>query len=122
MSPEEGIAFVAERMLQYEVNMTDLFEDPADGMVFLHFETATSSESFDKAVKQVLEGLVGGMSRRWRLPSGQTCSDTPRVLTVIAATLCVRPRPGKRSRPSSTKTFWQCIVLCRSGLGTRSCR
>ena len=35
MSPEEGIAFVAERMLQYEVNMTDLFEDPADGMVFI---------------------------------------------------------------------------------------
>ncbi|CAE7196607.1 abh1 [Symbiodinium sp. CCMP2592] len=60
MSPQEGISFVAERMLQYVVNMTDLFEDPADGMVFLHFETATSSsESFDKAVKQILDGLVG---------------------------------------------------------------
>ncbi|CAE7817469.1 abh1, partial [Symbiodinium microadriaticum] len=62
MSLEEGVAFVAERMLPYVVNMTDLFEDLADGMVFLHFETATSSsESFDKAVKELLDGLVGDL-------------------------------------------------------------
>jgi len=58
MPPELGIPFVAERMLQYVKNMTDLYEQ--DGNAFLHYEKATSSsEAFDKEVKQFLDGLVG---------------------------------------------------------------
>ncbi|CAE7808694.1 unnamed protein product [Symbiodinium sp. CCMP2456] len=60
MPPEEGIPFVAERMLQYVTNMTDLYEQ--DDNKFLHYEKATSSsEMFDQEVKEWLDGLVGDL-------------------------------------------------------------
>ena len=62
LGPQEGLVYVAERLLPFVQNMTEVFENPFNDTLRLHYERMTSSsEGFDQEMKKMVDFLFKGL-------------------------------------------------------------
>ena len=126
MDMQEGVAFLAGRMMEVVEEMTAVFEAPTDDTHRLHYERATSSsDGFDVELEKLLtfwfEGSFQTLSGTWRarLAGSRTFTDFLRTTTDTPTVKTAWPKPETQRSPC-LQSCWPATRPANDGWDIRS--